>query len=67
MKDLHGWLAKYLQACFSTGIVFPWMTKDRTVLIMKGSKKGKLASNYRPIACLSIMWKLLTAIIGDEI
>ena len=43
------------------------MTKDRTVLIMKGSKKGELASNYRPIACLSIMWELLTAIIGDEI
>ena len=43
------------------------MTKVKTVLIMKDSKKGGVARNYRPIACLPIMWKLLTGIIGDEI
>ena len=34
---------------------------------MKDSKKGGVTSTYRPIACLPIMWKLLTGIIGDEI
>ena len=44
------------------------MTKNRTVLIMKkDSKKGRIASNYRPTACLPIFWKLLTGIIGDKV
>ena len=67
MINLHDGLAKHLQACLNNGIVTPWMTKSRTVLIMKGSKKRGVASNYRPIACLPIMWKLLTQISGDEI
>ena len=44
------------------------MTKNRTVLMMKkDSKKGRIASNYRPTACLPIFWKLLTGIIGDKV
>ena len=34
---------------------------------MKGSKKDGVASNYRPLTCLSILRKLLTGVIGDEI
>ena len=37
------------------------------MLMMKASKKGGIASNYRPIACLPIMWKSLTGITEDEI
>ena len=33
---------------------------------MKDSKKGKVASNYKPKACFLIMQKLLTGIIGDD-
>ena len=43
-----------------------WMTYDRTVLCQKDLKKGNAAENYRPITCLSRMWKLLTAMIADE-
>ena len=43
------------------------MTKGRTVLIIKDSKKDGVASNYRPMVCLLIMWKLLTGITGNEI
>ena len=67
MTDLHERLAKHLQACLSNAIVPPWRTKGRIVLIMKDSKKGGVASNYRPIACLPIMWNSLTGIIGDGI
>ena len=67
MADLHDRLVKHLQACLNTGIVPSWMTKGRTVLIMKDCKKGGVTGNYRPIACLPIMWKLLTRINGDEI
>ena len=34
---------------------------------MKDSKKGRVSSCYKPIAWLSIMWKLLTGIIEDKI
>ena len=41
--------------------------KGRTVLIQKDSAKGTVAGNYRPIACLPLMWKLLTGIFAEEI
>ena len=43
------------------------MTKGRTVLIQKDKSKGNEASNYSPITCLPLIWKLLTEIIADEI
>lgn len=43
-----------------------WMTKGRTVLIMKDLSKGYIASNYRPVTCLILVWKLLSGIIVDE-
>ena len=57
---------QHLQVCLNNGIAPSWMIKGRTVLIMKDSKKDRFVSNYRPIACLPVMWKLLTEIIGDE-
>ena len=41
------------------------MTEASTVLIMKDIKKGNVASNYRPVTCLPMMYKLLTGIIGE--
>ena len=32
---------------------------------MKDKSKGNVASNYRPITCLPLIWKLLTGIIAD--
>ena len=43
------------------------MAKERTVLIQKDPAKGAVSSNYRPITCLRLMWKLLTGIIADKI
>ena len=43
------------------------MTKGRRVLIQKGKSEGTAASNYRPITCLPLAWKLLTGIFSDEI
>ena len=44
-----------------------WMVKGRTVLIQKDPAKETVASNYRLIACLPLMWKLLTGIFADNI
>ena len=43
------------------------MTKGRTFLIKKDVTIGSIASNYRPITCLPLMWKILTGVIAEEI
>ena len=43
------------------------MTKGKTTLIQKDSEKGNAASNYRPIACLPLMWKLLTSVLAEKV
>ena len=43
------------------------MTTGRTALVQKDKSKGNGASNYRPITCLPIMWKLLTGIISERL
>ena len=65
--SLHTSIAVALQDCFSSAVVPEWMVKGRTVLIQKNSVKGTEASNYRPIACLPLMWKLLTGIFAEKI
>lgn len=43
------------------------MVRGRTVLIQKDPAKNAQASNYRPITCLPMMWKLLTGIMGEKL
>ena len=43
------------------------MTKGKTTLIQKGPSIGTNSNNYRPITCLLMMWKILTAQIRKEI
>ena len=56
-----------LRECLDIGFVPSWSTRERTSLLEKDKSKGNIASNYRPITCLSLMWKLLTGVIADEI
>ena len=65
-KSMHQWLLKYLAECYK-GTTPAWMTKGRTVLIQKDKSKETLASNYRPITCLPLCWKIFTALLTDEI
>ena len=65
--SLNPLLCKSLQRCLSEGDVPGWMTKGRTVLIQKDPAKGTVAGNYRPIACLPLMWKLLTGTLAGKI
>ena len=43
------------------------LTRGRTSLLQKDKSKGNVASNYRTIPCLPLMWKLLTGVIADQI
>ncbi|MEM7298655.1 MAG: reverse transcriptase domain-containing protein [Bacteroidota bacterium] len=60
-------LADSLSSCLRASEVPQWLVKSRTVLIQKDPKKGTAASNYRPIACLPLMWKLLSGIFASKI
>ena len=63
--SLHPKLKQHLQEFVNAGAVPTWMTEGRTVLIMKDKSKGTVVGNYRPIACLPLMWKLLTSIFSE--
>ena len=58
---------EYLRECLDSGEVSDWLTKGRTVLAQKDKAKENIASNYSPITCLPLVWKLLTSILADEI
>ena len=64
--SMHTYLTQYLAHCLE-GDTPEWMTKGRTVLIQKDKSKGIESSNYRPITCLPLVWKLLTGLITDEV
>ena len=64
---VHTRLIEQLNECLQHRMVPTWMTKGRTVLIIKDKEIGPVATNFRPIMCLSLMWKLLTGVMSDEI
>ena len=67
LTSLHLVLTSALKECVEQGDVPEWMVKGRTVLFQKDPAKGIDVQNYRPIACLPLMWKLLTGIFADKI
>ena len=56
-----------MNKCLQTAHVPEWMTKERTTLIQKDPYKGTAPNHYRPITCLPMMWKILTAQMREEI
>ena len=55
-----------MNECVEVGDVPGWLVEGRTILVMKDSKKGTEVGNYRTIACLNLIGKLLTGIISDK-
>ena len=66
-SSLHERVRLELEECLDSGSVPSWLTRRRTSLLQKDKNKGNVASNYRPITCLPLMWKLLTVVIADQI
>ena len=56
-----------LKESLDSGFVPSWLNRGRTSLLQKDKSKGNVASNYRPITCLPLMWKLLTGVTADQI
>ena len=64
--ELHSKIADRLEQCLQGGEVPDWLVEGRTILIMKDPAKGNDAGNYRPIACLNLLWKLLSGILSEK-
>ena len=62
--SIHDRLALEMNRCLQ---VSDWMTKGKTTLIQKDPSKETAPNDYRPITCLPMMWKILTAQIRKEI
>ena len=66
-SSLHKRVRLQLKECLDSGFAPSWLTRGRTSLLQKDKSKGIVASNYRPITCLPLMWKLLIGVIADQI
>ena len=55
-----------LQSFITIGEVLDWMATGRTVLLLKEKGKRNKVSNYSPIICLPLMWKLFTGEIASR-
>ena len=68
-SSLHPILVSFFNDLLSDGgaSLDPSLVRGRTVLILKNPSKGNSPDNFRPITCLSVVWKLLTSIIYQKI
>ena len=64
---MQGRLALEMNRCLQDAHAPEWTTKGKTTLIKKDPSKGTAPNNYRPITCLPMMWKILTAQIRKKI
>ena len=64
---MHGRVRSQLKECLDCSFLPIWLSKGRTALLQKDINKCNIASNYRPITCLPLIWKLLSGVIADQI
>ena len=65
--SLHERVRLQLKECLDSGFAPSCFTRGRTSLLQKDKSKDNVASTFRPITCLPLMWKLLTGVIADQI
>ena len=66
-SSLHEKVRLQLKECLDSGFVPSWFTRGSASLLQKDTSKRNVASNYRLITCLPLMWSLLTGVIADQI
>ena len=64
---MHERVRLQLKERLDSGFAPSWLNRGRTSLLQKDKSRDNVASNYRPITCLPLMWKLLTGVISDQI
>ena len=65
LSSLHQHLRKLLSEVWDGNIELPsWLVKLKTILLAKNDET-KNSKNYRPIACLNVVYKLFTGILNQ--
>ena len=60
-------IAEQLDCCPQQRCVPNYMTSGRIELIAKDKISGSVATNFIPITCLPLMWKLFTGILREKL
>lgn len=64
---LHERIATQLNECLCLRSVPEWLTKGKIMLVVKDKEKGGDVSNFKPITCLPLIWKLFIGVLADTI
>ncbi|KAK5973423.1 reverse transcriptase, partial [Trichostrongylus colubriformis] len=64
-RRLKAWCENALRAPHK--IIPRWLCRGKVVLIPKGSSNGQGPGDFRPIACLNTCYKILTAMVAQQI
>ena len=67
LTNAHEMIAHQLDKCLQKNDIPVWMVTGKTLLCVKEVDKGNVVTNFRPITCLPLIWKLLTGIIAEEL
>ena len=67
LTNAHEMIGNQLHECLQENNIPLWMVTGKTLLCVKEVDKGNVVTNFRPITCLPLIWKLLTGIIGEEL
>ena len=67
LTSIHDRLATEMNKCIHQTEILELMTKTKTILIQKDPLKGTAPTNYRPMTCLPMIWKILIAQIREQI
>ena len=67
LSSLHERISSQMKRILMGDDLPEWMTYGRKVFYWKDPQKCNKADNYRSITCLTLMWKLLTGVIAEEI
>ena len=55
-SSFHERVRLQLKECLDSGFEPSWLTRGRTSLLQKDKSKGNVASNYRQITCLPLVF-----------
>ena len=67
LSNLHNSTALQLDRYLQENNLPKWMVTGKSLLCIKEIQKGTLVSNFRPITCLPLIWKLLTGFLAEEL
>ena len=67
LSAMHDRISNQLNECLQEESVPISMVTGKTLLRVKEIEKGNIVSNFWAITCLHLLWKLLTAVLADEL